>query len=197
MKKLLITGDSLTNRITFYHLLFLMASLPFDRFYSHVILISFALHLLINFRRNAAMPVFSFRNLILQSVFFVTAVSLIYSTELNNAYSELGRQVPILLFPILFCLTSFDLKKYRPQLLLSFAWVCAATIVYLYIYALYLIRYYGMSYSAIFSHSFTNHNFSAPIDMHATFFSMQIAIALVYVVSILITQRTNRKWYLV
>jgi O-antigen ligase len=38
------------------------------------------------------------------------------------------------------------------------------------------------------SPAFTNHNFSAPFDIHATFFSMQIAIALVYLLYALIRQ---------
>ncbi|MEO8886931.1 MAG: O-antigen ligase family protein [Mucilaginibacter sp.] len=196
MKNILLTQDSLTNKITFYHLAFLLASLPFDRFFSHVILISFALHLLIHLKRASVKPIFTVRNLILTSVFFITAISTIYTTEPANAYSELGRHVTILLFPVLFCLTSFDLKKYQPKLLLGFAVVCALTIVYLYIYAFYLIRHYGLPYNAIFSQSFTNHNFSAPIDMHATFFSMQIAVALIYLISILVKQKLNRGWYI-
>lgn len=195
MKNILLT-DNLTNKITFYHLAFLLASLPFDRFFSHVILISFALHLLIHLKRDVVKPLFTVRNLMLTGVFFVTAISTIYTTERANAYTELGRHVTILLFPVLFCLTSFDFKKYRPQLLQSFAVICALTIVYLYIYAFYLIRHYGLPYTTIFSQSFTNHNFSAPIDMHATFFSMQIAVALVYLISTIIKQQANRGWYI-
>jgi O-antigen ligase len=195
MKNLLLT-DNPTDRITFYHLAFLLASLPFDRFFSHVILISFALHLIIHLKRAAVKPLFTVRNLVLTSVFFITAISTIYTTERANAYSELGRHVTILLFPLLFCLTSFDLEKYRPKLLQWFAIVCALTVVYLYIYAFYLIGHYELPYNAIFSQSFTNHNFSAPIDMHATFFSMQIAIALVYLIGVIIKLQANRGWYI-
>ncbi len=196
MKKLLSTSDSLTNRITFYHLAFLLGSLPFDRFFSHIILISLALHLLIHVKRANIKPIFTLRTLVLQSVFFITAISTVYTTEPANAYSELGRHVTSLLFPALFCLIPVDMNRYRSRLLLIFSIICALTIVYLYIYSFYLIRHYNLPYSVIFSHSFTNHNFSAPIDMHATFFSMQIAIGLVYLISVLITSNKHRGWYL-
>jgi O-antigen ligase len=40
-----------------------------------------------------------------------------------------------------------------------------------------------------FSVYFTNHNFSQPIAIHATFFSMQVALALVYILSVFIKER--------
>lgn len=192
MKELLKTRDNLTNRISYYHLLLLLASLPFDRFFSHVILISFALHLLIHLHK----PRFEPRHIVLTSVFVVTAISTLYTTNLPGAYSELTLHIPILIIPVLFCLAAVVLEKYRNKLLMGFAWVCAATVIYLYIDALRLIKYYQLPSSAIFSAAFTNHNFSAPIDMHATFFSMQIAIALVYVISVLI-KGGARQWQLI
>ncbi|MGY3215258.1 O-antigen ligase family protein [Mucilaginibacter sp. HD30] len=189
MNQLQKTGDNLTNCISYYHLLMLMASLPFDRFFSHVILISFALHLLIHLRK----PGFELRNIALTSVFFVTVISMLYTTNLTGALSELTLHIPILIIPFLFCLAAVALEEYREKLLMGFAWVCAATVIYLYADAIRLIRYYHLPKSALFSAAFTNHNFSAPIDMHATFFSMQIAIALVYVISVLMNNKTQRK----
>lgn len=187
------TIGSLTDRTSYYHLLLLLASLPFDRFFSHVILISFALHMLIHLRK----PAFDLRSIIiLASVFFVTAISTLYTTNLPGAFNELTLHIPILIFPVLFCLAAIVLEEYRGKLLMGFAWVCAATVIYLYIDAFRLIKHYHLPYSAIFSAAFTNHNFSAPVDMHATFFSMQIAIALVYVISVLIKEKTQR-WQLV
>lgn len=176
-----------------------MASLPFDRFYSHIILISFAVHTLIQFNRQTIKPLFNWRTVLLQSVFIVTAGSTIYTINKPEAYSEWGKQITILLFPILFCITGLDVKKYRPQLLLGFSLVCTATIVYLFGDALHTITYYHLPLSTIFSAAFTNHNFAQPIDMHATFFSMQLVIALVYLVTVLVnTYKTCYKiFYLV
>lgn len=190
--------DSLANKISFYHIMLLMASLPFDMFYSHLILISFALHTLIHLNKKNIKPVFTLRTLALQSVFFVTLICIIYTTNTDQAFTELGRRSIIFLIPILFCLNPLDVKKYRPQLLLSFALVCTLAIAYLYIDAFITIRHYHLPFSVLLSKFFANHNFSEPINMHATFFSMQVAISLVYLLSVLLKEKGlyNKLFYL-
>jgi O-antigen ligase len=189
MNKLLPYRDSLNNKVSYFHLMLLMASLPFDMFYSHLILISFALHTLIHLNKNRIKPVFKLRTLILQSVFFMTLLSTIYTINPGVAFNEWGREITIFMFPLLFCLSQVDLKKYRPQLLMAFALVCTATIIYLYMDAILVIRHYKLPYSTLFSNVFVNHNFSEPIGMHATFFSMQVTLALVYLLTLLIKGR--------
>jgi O-antigen ligase len=190
--------DSLTNKISYYHLMLLLVSLPFDMFYSHLILISFAIHTLIHLKRAAIKRVFEVKTLVLQSVFFITALSTIYTLNKVGAYNEWGKQIAIFLFPLFICLNPLDLKKYRPRLLLAFSLVCTATIVYLYADAIITIRHYKLPISALFASAFTNHNFSQPINIHATFFSMQVALSLVYLLSILIKQKSllNKLFYL-
>jgi len=198
MGSLFKISDSLANKISYYHLMLLMASLPFDRFYSHLILISYIIHTLIHLKRNTIKPIFKLRTAILQSVFFITLLSTIYSINRNEGINEWGKQITILLFPLVFCLNPLDIKKYRPQLLLWFAVVCTATVVYLYADAFITIRHYHLPFSAIVSAAFINHNFAEPIDMHATFFSMQLTIALVYLLTVLIKERVlyTRLFYL-
>jgi O-antigen ligase len=168
-----------------------MASLPFDFFYSHIILISFTIHTLIQLNKKDIKLVFTLNNLLLQSVFFVTLLSTIYTINRPQAFNELGRHISILLFPILFCLTLFDIRKYRSQLLLAFSLICTATIGYLYLDALHTIRFYHLPYKTIATSAFTNHNFSDPINVHATFFSLQVAIALIYLLSVLLKEQSN------
>jgi len=176
----------------------LMASLPFDRFYSHLILISYGIHTLIHLKPSVVKPLFKWRTIILQSVFFITVLSTFYSINPHEGFNDWGKQIPIFLFPIFFCLNPLDIKKYRPQLLLSFALICTGTVIYLYADALITIRHYQLPVSAILSGAFINHNFAEPIDMHATFFSMQLVIALIYMISILIKEknRYTRVFYL-
>jgi len=175
-----------------------MASLPFDRFYSHLILISYGIHTLIHLKPSVVKPLFKWRTIILQSVFFITVLSTFYSINPHEGFNDWGKQIPIFLFPIFFCLNPLDIKKYRPQLLLSFALICTGTVIYLYADALITIRHYQLPVSAILSGAFINHNFAEPIDMHATFFSMQLVIALIYMISILIKEknRYTRVFYL-
>jgi len=189
MKEFFLIRDNLANKISFYHLAVFLVSLSFYRFYSHLVLISFAIHTLIHFNKLALKPLFTKRTLILQSVFFVTVISSIYATNKTLAFNEWGLDVTILLVPVLFCINPLDLKKYYPQLLTIFSLGCAATVVYLYVNAIITIRFYGMPFSMLFSPAFTNHNFAQPIDMHATFFSLQIALALVFTIAALIKER--------
>jgi O-antigen ligase len=183
MADLFIIKDTLANKLSFYHLLLLMASLPFDMFYSHIIFISLILHTVIQFKKPVR-PVFNLRTAALASVFFITVFSTIYSANRIAAFNEWSKQILILLFPVFFCFLRLDLKKYRSFLLLSFSIVCTATVAYLYLDAFFTLRYYLLPLSSLFSHAFTNHNFSAPIGIHATFFSMQLALSLIYLLSV-------------
>ena len=149
-----IRQDTLANKISFYHLLLLMASLPFDMFYSHLIVMSLIVHTMIQFKVNpgqkTAIPalddrsetglffpqettivasVFSMRTAILASVFLITVCSTIYTSNSDAAFTDWGRQALILIFPVLFCFLRLDLKQYRAVLLLAFALVCSATVV--------------------------------------------------------------------
>src|SRR5437879_3515258 len=129
MKELLLIKDSLANRISYYHLMLFLLSMPFGHFYSHLILASFAVHTIIQFNRNSIKPVFTLRTAVLTSVFFVTLVSTIYSINPAHALVEWELDIPILLFPLLLCFNQLDLKKYKPQLFLAFALGCTITIL--------------------------------------------------------------------
>ena len=191
MKELFLIKDNLANRISYYHVMLLLLSLPFDRFYSHLILASLAIHTIIQFKKESVKPLFTWRTAVLQSVFWVTLVGTLYTINFQQSLLEWTLDLPILLIPLIFCFNPLDLKKYRQNLLLIFSLGCTATIGYLYVDALVTIRHYQLPLSAILSPAFTNHNFSEPIDMHATFLSLQIAIALIYMLSRLVGERLS------
>jgi hypothetical protein len=188
MEKLLKPDDTLNNRISYYLLTLLLLSLPFNLFYSHLFLIGLALHTIIQIRRADIKPILTSTNFVLSAVFFVTLFSVIYSTNKPQAFTELGRQVTILLIPLIFCFNPLDVKKYRHSFLLVFSLGCTITISYLFLKAIFTIKYYHLPIKALASPAFTNHNFSEPLDIHATFFSMQIAIALVYLLYVLVKE---------
>jgi O-antigen ligase len=192
MRELLLIKDTLANKISYYHLMLFLLSLPFDHFYSHLILISFAIHTLIQFKKSALKPVFNLRTIVLQSVFLVTLISTIYTINPAHAFIEWELDIPILVFPLLFCINPLDLRKYKQPLLLAFALGCTATILYLYFDAFITIKHYRFPLSAILSPAFTNHNFSEPINMHATFLSLQIAVSLAYLLSLLINEQLSQ-----
>ncbi len=192
MKQLFLINDSLANKISYYHFMLFLASLPFDMFYSHIILISLAVHTAIQYKKEYVGPVFSLRNLLLISVFVVTVLSTIYSTNKPAAFNEWGKQITVLVMPLFFCFTTLNIKKYRANLLLSFALVCTLTVLYLYANALYAIKFYHLPLSELLTGHFTNQNFSEPIQMHATFFSMQLAVALFALLPVLLKEKVGK-----
>lgn len=171
----------------------LLLSLPFNLFYSHLFLIGLALHTIIQIRKTTIKPLLTRANFALAAVFFVTLLSIIYTTNKPQAFTELGRQVTILLIPLIFCFNPLDLKKYRHNFFIVFSLGCTITISYLFLQALFTIKYYHLPLKALASPAFTNHNFSEPLEIHATFFSMQIAVALVYLLYVFV-QETVRAY---
>ena len=136
MKELFLIKDNLANKISYYHMMLLLLSLPFDRFYSHLILASLAIHTTIQFRKGSVKPLFTWRTVILQSVFWVTLAGTMYTINFPQSLSEWELDIPILLMPLIFCFNPLDLKKYRQNLLIIFSLGCTATIGYLYFDAL-------------------------------------------------------------
>ena len=59
MKQLFLIDDTTVNKISYYHLAAFLIALPFDFFYSEIILISFGLHTLIHTRKEKAGKIFS------------------------------------------------------------------------------------------------------------------------------------------
>src|SRR3569832_374837 len=151
MKELFLIKDNLANKISYYHVMLLLLSLPFDRFYSHLILASLAIHTIIQFRKGSAKPLFTWRTWVLQSVFWVTLVGTLYTINFQQSLAEWELDIPILLVPLIFCFNPLDLREYRQNLLLIFALGCTATIGYLYLDALITIRHYHLPWSSILS----------------------------------------------
>jgi O-antigen ligase len=171
----------------------LMASLPFDFFYSHVILISFALHTFIHVKKTDLKALRSLKILVLSSVLLVTIIATTYTINLPGAFNEWTLRIPILLFPIMFTLNPLDVKKYRSNLLLVLSLTCSLTVFYLFAVALVTIKHYHLPVSALFAEGFTNHNFAGPINIHATFFSFQLLIAVVNFLYLLMAGKVTSK----
>jgi O-antigen ligase len=131
----------------------------------------------------------------LQSAFWVTLAGLSYSAYRTQGYTDLGRQAVILIFPVVLSLSQLDLKKYRDPLLLGFSLCCTLTVLYLYYDAVHIIRFYKLPFGTLFSRQFNNHNFSDTIGMHATFLALQVAVALVYLLTTAIKNKTHRLFY--
>lgn len=196
MKNLLIIQDITTNKITYYHLLLFLVLLPFDRFYSQIILISFALHTLIHLERNRLQNVFNKTVIILTAVYLLGIAAILYSPDKNQGWKDAEKQLAILLFPLLFAMNSLEIKKYKLQLLIVFALTCTITILYLFVDALRIMQYYHLPISSLFTRAFMNHNFSSAIDIHATYLAMYAGISVITFLYLFLNEKSPRQRFL-
>jgi O-antigen ligase len=184
---------SLANKVTFYHLLAFLLTLPFDRFYSQLVFISLVLHSMITVEKKQLRGLFRKETLLLQSVFLLTLIATAWSVYRNNAFGIWEKQLSIFLFPMVFKLTNVDLKKHRQQLLTGFALTCTIVVIYLYVDAFRIIAYYKFSPGKLFTPIFLNHNFSKPVGIHATYLSLYIAVSIIALLTFLFTNDIKRR----
>jgi O-antigen ligase len=195
MKERFFIKASIADRITYYHLIIFVMALPFDRLYSEVALTSLALHTLIHVRKTEIRSVPLKAVLLPASLYLLTILGTIYTKFYGEAFFEWERQLAIILFPLIIFYNGFDFKKYVFNILLALAVSCCLALLYLYYNAYSIIAYNHLPLSTIFSNAFINHNFSAAIDMHATYFSMYIALAATGLIARLLKgSHRNERW---
>lgn len=177
MKRLFNIATTVEDNISYWHLAIFLAMLPFDFFYSQLVLVSFAAHTLIHLRTQRLRLVLSKPVGVVMAVYLLALVGILYSKDKTAAWDLAGRQSAILIWPILLTLTNFPLAQYTGRLLRFFAVVCVATILYLYIDAFRIIAFYHLPLQRIVSQAFMNHQFSLPIRIHATYISLYAALS--------------------
>lgn len=177
MKLLSSPNDTPTNKISACLLVAFVVALPFDQFYSELVLVCFGLHTLLSLKKENLRFLFRKELLLLVSLFLVAAVCALYTTNRAEAGKLLSRQLALVLFPVLLFIQPLALKKYSRLILLSFAFSCTAALAYLYADAIRVIRFYHLPLSALLTPAFMNHNFSEPIDMHATYLSLYLGLS--------------------
>lgn len=191
-ERFFIKGD-VADKITYYHLIAFAVTLPFDRLYSELALASLLIHTICHLRREE-LKQFSWIGFIIpSSIYLLTIIATTYTSYTGDAFSEWERQAAIALFPLIVLLNGFDFKQYLLNIILASAFSCALAIVCLYWIAFNHIFASHLPISSIFSNAFLNHNFAAPIDMHATYFSMYIALGAAGCIFALI-KSGSRKW---
>jgi O-antigen ligase len=188
MNKLFIIDDTLGNKISYYHVLLFLVFLPFDRFYSQLVLISFTIHTIIHLKKHFGQSILSKPVIILTAIYILNLIGLSYSVDLTQGLKDIEKQLAILLFPVIFSVNDLELKKYRKNLLEIFAITCTVTILYLYFDAFRIIRYNRLSFSSLFTNAFINQNFSSSIDLHATYLSMYVALSLTFFLNLILNE---------
>jgi len=186
--RLFYIDDTLTNKISYYLLLAFLVALPFEMFYSEMLLVCLLIHTLIHvdrlrpFRLQPAL-------LLVIALYLLTMAGTLYSHDQPQAWKDWEKQLALVLFPLIFSFNRLDLQKYKLLLFKGFGLSCLFTVIYLYIDAWRTLRYNGLGVRQLFTAPFMNHNFSMPIDLHATYFSMYIAFSLITFAWLLIRAR--------
>jgi O-antigen ligase len=183
----------LENKISYWHIVLFAVAFPFDRFYSELILISFAIHTLIQLRKETLYQLPYKQILLLASVFLLTIFCISYSPNKMQAFDDTGRQLAILLFPVLFAFDNLNQNKYRHQILYLISLVCVYVVIYLYTDAIRTILFYHLPFTSLLTATFLNHHFSQPIGIHATYLSMYVAIAFVFFLQQLLIEKKKLK----
>jgi O-antigen ligase len=171
----------IANNVSCYHLVLFLLLLPFDLFYSQVILISLTIHTILHVDKSHFQKFFTAKTILLTSIFLLSAIGIIWSSDKTQGIKEASRQLSILLFPFIFSTTTFNIEANRKKILLIFAAGCTITILILYVNALYILNYNNLPIKDLFSTSLINHNFSAAIGIHATYLSMYTSLSVAVV----------------
>lgn len=195
MKQIFFIDDTVANKISYYHLAGILIAIPFDFFYCQLIFISFGLHTFIHAKKIKLKNIFTWPVLIIMSICLLGFAGILYSEDKDEGLSMATRQWAILIIPILFSITNLNLAKYKLNLVCIFGFGCTLTILYLYADAVNTIYYFNMPFSSLFTLIFMNHNFSMPIELHATYLSMYTALSLLAFLYLLLNKKELRqKW---
>lgn len=179
MKKLFLIEDTLANKISYYLLACFLIFLPFRMLYSELVLIGLGLHTLVNLKVTQTRFLLKRHVVVMISLYLLGIIGILYSPDVKEALNVAGRQLAIILFPVILVLNGIDLTKYKTSLLKIFGITCVGTTLYLYTRAFYTFYDTQLPVKSLLGEDFMNHNFSLPIQLHATYLSMYLALAVI------------------
>jgi O-antigen ligase len=157
------------------------AALPFDSFFSTLIIFLSVLTMLIDFslKKISFIPK-SFW--IFSGVIILNGIGYFYSTDIWRAGFLIERQLTILIFPILLPL-AINIDKQKTNFIFwIFSICCILLALYLFVNAFFFIFEFNLPIKYIFTSSFFNHNFSAPIGLHATYLSIYFSLTTIFLI---------------
>jgi O-antigen ligase len=178
MREIFYIDDTPANKISYYFLLAFVVMLPFDRLYSELALIGLGVHTLLHLQRPLK---WSFRwvGWLTAGIFFLTMAGTLYTPKPSQAFPQWEKQLALVLFPLIAWLSGLDWQRHRLRLMKAFAFSCVLTAVYLYGVAFHTVYALHLPLTEVFTKPYMNHAFTAPIGLHATYFSAYLALSMV------------------
>ncbi len=175
----LLQKNTLANKTSYYFLLCFVILLPFKIIYSELALAGFAAVTVLLAKKEQWRNILNRQVLIMAGLYVLGIIGMLYSPDVKEALNVSGRQLAMLLFPVLFAVNPLDMSSCRTVLLKAFATSCTAALLYLYIAAFYTMGTKNMAIQHLFSQDFMNHNFSLPLGIHATYLSGYAAFSVI------------------
>lgn len=159
--------------------LFVMV-LPFDLLYSNIVLYLIIATTLfdLNFRKLKEIPK---QVWIFQLVYFLAVIGYFYSFNKGAAGFLMERQLTIFMLPLLLPLAFRMTEIRKKELLHVFTISLVLTICYLMVMALVTVKTLGLPLKSIVSKEFFNHQFSAPIGIHAGYLSLYTSLCVLHI----------------
>lgn len=174
-----------SEKLRFLLVLLFVFTLPFDRFYSTIALILLILctFIDISFVKIKAIPK---QIWIFQIIFFLALAGYGYSFNKHEAGFMLERQLAILAFPLILPMAiDFSHQKVK-QVMIILTLSCLVSVIYLFANIFYIIIVGHLPLSYMFSKGFFNHDFSAPLGIHAGYLSLYVAFSIIFLVKQLV-----------
>lgn len=186
-----------SERLRFLLILLFVFSLPFDRFYSTVILMLLIVCTFIDVSVEKIKQI-PRQIWIFQAVFFLTCLGYGYSYNKHEAGFMLEKQLAILAFPLILPLAvRLTPERIRP-VMISLTVGSLISILYLFINVVYIILLGNLPFSLIFSKEFFNHGFSAPLEIHAGYLSLYISFSIIFLLGELVAHKQiSRRLFLI
>jgi O-antigen ligase len=181
------------KNVSYYLILLFLVCLPFDQFYSETAFIALIVHTVLTGPKERWRKLLDKRALVLQAIYWITLLATAYTHYRQLALADWVQQLPLFLCPWLALVLQPVLQSGRNDLLSAFALSCSAVVLFLFGCALRTIHYFHMPWRSLFSDFFLNQNFSAPLDLHATYFSLYAALSLVFCLTQVLGAGSRRK----
>lgn len=178
-----LSGTDVTKleQIRFILLNLFVFFLPFDKFYTTLILYVLIITTLLDFNKMKLKQIP--KNFwIFQIIFFLSVSGYFYSQNKVEAASLIERQLAILIFPILIPLAVILTKERVTTILKTLFISSIIAVLVLFFHAIYTLIQLDLPLNNLFSKDFFNHNFSDPLGIHAGYLSAYLSLSLIFLI---------------
>src|ERR1700733_5597537 len=100
MRSIFLTEMDPVGKISYYHLLLFLVLLPFDSFYSDIVLISLLVHTLIHLNKNK-IPGIKWPLFLPAAIYLITLAASLYTKDELQAHMDREKQLALLIFPLI------------------------------------------------------------------------------------------------